>query len=122
MADALGIPEPVLSALRLGRLMTAEVPANAAGRRAWVSVHPHLDSQDAEAQGEGWARSTTERRFELRRTEYEAERVDGWDHDEGREVLDEVTVAGEAALVTTLHAWGVDPAELAPPWRTDWPE
>ena len=116
------IPAQLLSALRLGRMLAVEVAATTPERRAWVSVHPQPQPEDEAAQREGWTRSDLDRVFRVRRTEYDAGQVDGYDYDLGREYLADVTVTGEPALLILLASWDIDPAQLAPAWRTDWPE
>ncbi|MBI5231009.1 MAG: hypothetical protein HY876_02465 [Coriobacteriales bacterium] len=115
------IPAEVLNALRLGQTLVAEVPAPT-GRRAWVSIRPTDEAEDAAARAEGWKRSSHDRRFFVRHAEYLVEHLDGYDYDIGMREVAEAHVADEAGLWPLLAEWGVAPAELDYPWRTAFPE
>ncbi|WP_328961881.1 hypothetical protein [Streptomyces virginiae] len=91
-------PVDKLTALRLGRKLVTEVPASRPGRRAFVDISPTRDRSDDRARDEGWAREDRGRRFHLRQREYDADRLDGFDHDIGAVLAASADAADEAAL------------------------
>lgn len=115
------IPVATVSALRLGQVLVAEVPAPI-GRRAWVAIRPASEPEDAAAQQQGWKRSSRAREFSVRHAEYLVEHLDGLDYDIGMRQVADARVAGEEALWRLLADWGVAPSELDYPWRSDFPE
>ncbi|MBG6090151.1 hypothetical protein [Actinomadura viridis] len=114
-------PTGKLNALRLGRRLVTEVPASGPGRRAFVSVIPLTIPDDHQAQRQGWKRSDRARTFRLQHWDYDAEQIDGFDHDIGAVLIRSATVAGEPELTTTLQAWGLRPEQFLYPWQTDAP-
>lgn len=101
--------------------MVAEVPAPS-GRRAWVSVRPVDEAEDADARAGGWKRASQERRFVLRHAEYLVEHLEGYDYDIGMREVAVSEVADEVGLWRRLAEWGVAPTALQYPWRTAFPE
>ncbi len=81
LAEAL--PLDKLNALRLGRLLVAEVETSRPGYRAWVEIRPILTEADAAARREAWTRSDAGRTFRLVHREFVTEYLDGWDYDMG---------------------------------------
>ncbi|MEY2229389.1 hypothetical protein [Streptomyces sp. BF23-19] len=61
------------------------------------------------------------RRFRLRQREYDADRLDGFDHDIGAVLVASADAADEAALRAVLTAWGLRPDAFVHPWETDDP-
>ncbi|MEV4293427.1 hypothetical protein [Microbispora rosea] len=123
MTDDLAEPLPFdkLNALRLGRLLVAEVETSRPGCRAWVEIRPILTEADAAARREGWTRSDAGRAFRLVHREFVTEYLDGWDYDMGSSEIKQALAQDEAGLVVRLKAWGVSPEHLAYPWNTDYP-
>ncbi|GAA1622720.1 hypothetical protein GCM10009733_019200 [Nonomuraea maheshkhaliensis] len=123
MTDDLGetLPLDKLNALRLGRLLVAEVKASRPGCRAWVEIRPILTEADAAAQREGWTRSDAGRAFQLAHREFVTEHLDGWDYDTGSSEIKQALARDEAELVRRLQTWSVPSERLAYPWNTDYP-
>ncbi|GAA1002005.1 hypothetical protein GCM10009555_107550 [Acrocarpospora macrocephala] len=114
-------PVDKLNALRLGRLLVAEVKASRPECRAWVAIHPLRIDVDRAAQREGWTRSDARRSFRLTHREFLTEHLDGWDYDVGSSEIKRTVATDEADLLAQLRAWGVPPEHLTYPWNTDYP-
>lgn len=114
-------PADTLNALRLGRLLVAEVKASRPECRAWVAVHPVCTDADSAAQQESWTRSDAGRSFRLTHSEFLAAHLEGWDYDIGSSEIRRTFATDEADLLVQLKDWGVPPAHLTYPWNTDYP-
>ncbi|GAA4576477.1 hypothetical protein GCM10023193_77550 [Planotetraspora kaengkrachanensis] len=112
-------PVGTLNALRLGRLLVAEVMASRPECRAWVAVHPLLTDADSAAQREHWTRSDARRSFRLTHREFLTEHLDGWDYDIGSSEIKRTVATDEADLRVRLRAWEVPPEHLTYHWDTD---
>ncbi|MGH3630364.1 MAG: hypothetical protein ACRDRL_23345 [Sciscionella sp.] len=112
----------MLSALRLGQRLVAEVPAARPGRRAFVDITPPTTPADRSAQLESWKQADQARSFRIEHREYEAERIAGFDYDTGAVLVRSATATGEPELITTLEAWHLKPDQFTYPWRTDDPK
>lgn len=66
-------------------------------------------------------RSDAHRSFRLTHWEYEADRLDGFDHDIGAELVRSATAANEADLALVLTAWHLTPDCFVHPWESDDP-
>ncbi|GID97813.1 hypothetical protein ACFQFC_08375 [Amorphoplanes digitatis] len=111
-------PLDKLNALRLGRRLVTEVASSGPGRRAFIDVRPVATGADADARGQGWARSDRGRAFELTHWEYDADRVDGFDYDIGAVLVRSMTVTDEAHLMVALETWNLRPERFLHPWQT----
>src|SRR5436309_1007680 len=101
MSDDPGLlhwPTDKLTALRLGRRLVTEVPATGPGRRAFIDIRPITTDADTDARQQGWTRPDRDRSFKLEHWDYDAERIDGFDHDIGAVLVKATTVTGEAQL------------------------
>jgi hypothetical protein len=110
-------PENLLSALRLGRRLVAEVPA-ASGRRAFVDITPVTDARDRQAEQEGWQRSDPGRAFRVQHWDYDERAIDGWDYDVGARLVRSARPESEDALLALIASWGLSPTDFAYPWDT----
>lgn len=115
-------PTDKLTALRLGRRLVTEVPAAGPGRRAFVDIQPVTTTEDADARQQGWTRTDRDRTFTLEHWDYDADRIDGFDHDIGAVLVKATTVTGEVELTATLAAWNLRPQQFLHPWQTDDPK
>ncbi|GLL07240.1 hypothetical protein [Dactylosporangium matsuzakiense] len=115
-------PTDKLAALRLGRRLVTEVPATGPGRRAFVDIRPITTAADTDAQRQGWTRTDHDRSFNLEHWDYDAGRLDGFDHDIGAILVQATTVTGEAQLIAALDAWNLRPEQFMHPWQTDDPK
>ena len=113
-----GWPTDKLTALRLGRILVAEVPASAAGRRGFVSIRPAKEPEDATAEVDGWTRSSRSRAFVVDHWEYDEEWLNTWDYDIGAVHLFRDEAATEADLDQVLARRGVRPGDFDYHWRT----
>lgn len=120
--DQSGWPTDKLTALRLGRRLVTEVRASGPGRRAFIDIRPLATPADHEADREGWARPDRGRTFKLEHWDYDADQLDGFDHDIGAVLVQATTVTGEAALTAALEAWNLRPEQFLHPWQTDDPK
>ncbi|MEJ3743522.1 hypothetical protein WEI85_09565 [Actinomycetes bacterium KLBMP 9797] len=89
-------PTDKLTSLRLGRRLVTEVPASGPGRQAFVDIQPVTTAADTDAQRQGWTRSDRDRTFKLQHWDYDADQIDGLDHDIGAVLVHAKTVTGEA--------------------------
>jgi hypothetical protein len=111
-----------LTALRLGQRLVTELPASRPGRRAFVDITPLTTAADAEARNQGWKRAGHARTFTVQHWDYDADRLDGFDHDIGAVLVKTATAAGEAELASTLETWHLHPEQFRYPWQTDDPK
>jgi hypothetical protein len=93
-------PTGKLSALRLGKRLVAEVPAAGPGRRAFVDLRPGVTA------------------FTLVHWDYDADLLEGFDHDIGAVRVRDQIVSGEPDLVAAVEAWGLRPEDFRYPWET----
>ncbi|WP_199755121.1 hypothetical protein [Amycolatopsis sp. WAC 04197] len=115
-------PTDTLTALRLGRRLVAELPASRPGRRAFVDITPLATPADTEARGQGWTRADHARTFTVQHWDYDADRLEGFDHDIGAVLIKTATAAGEPELAAILDAWHLRPEQFRYPWHTDDPK
>lgn len=121
MTERSSWPTDKLTTLRLGRRLVTEVPASRPGRRAFVDITPDREAGDAQAALEGWVRGDASRGFRLEHWEYDADRIDGFDHDLGAVLVRGVSAADEPALEDVLARWGLRPDCFGYPWESDDP-
>jgi hypothetical protein len=107
-----------LSALRLGRRLAGEVPATKSGRRAFVDITPGNVEPDVQAHVEGWIHRSAARSFRVEHWEYDAELLDGYDHDIGAALLRSAAAVNESELMTVLREWQLDPHRFDYAWNT----
>jgi hypothetical protein len=100
-------PLALRTALRRGRLIVAEVPAAAHGRRAWVAIHP-----------------LTGGAFNLLHREFDNTYIDNdwcFGPDDGMTEARSAHAGDEGHLGRILIEWGVPPDQLTYAHRTDYP-
>ncbi|GAA3961010.1 hypothetical protein [Actinoplanes auranticolor] len=100
-------PLALRTALRRGRLIVAEVPAAAAGRRAWVAVYP-----------------LPEGAFTVLHREFDNTYIDNdwcFGPDDGMTEARSARAGDEGRLGRILREWGVSPDQLTYAHRTDYP-
>ncbi|MEV4600168.1 hypothetical protein AB0K15_22545 [Amycolatopsis sp. NPDC049253] len=114
-------PADMLTALRLGQRLVAELPASRPGRRAFIDISPLITAADTEARGQGWKRADHARTFTVQHWDYAADRLDSFDHDVGAILIKTATAVGEPDLTSTLEAWHLHPDQFRYPWHTDDP-
>lgn len=114
-------PTDKLTALRLGRRLVTEVAGSAPGRRAFVDIRPLATGADHDARREGWTRPDRNRAFTLEHWDYDADQIDGFDHDIGAVLVRAATITGEEQLSAALQAWNLRPEQFLHPWQTDDP-
>lgn len=115
------IPEPFAEALRLGTRLAAEVEASSPDRLAGVTIWPHHDEMDRQAELEGWRRSNPDRSFHVVWREYNRE-YDPRDWDIEQWDVASATVEGLEALAQLLQSWSVSLTALTYLWKTSIPE
>jgi hypothetical protein len=115
-------PTDKLTALRLSQRLVTEVPASRPGRRAFVDITPVPTPADIEANRQSWKRADHSRTFRLQHWDYHADRIAGFDYDDGAVLIRAATAADESELITTLDAWQLRPDQFRYPWQTDDPK
>ena len=109
-------PTDKLTALRLGRRLVTEIPTAGPGRRAFVDIRPVTTAADTNAQRQGWTRSDRDRSFELQHWDYDADRIDGFDHDIGAILVKATAGNSETQLTAARDAWNLRPEQFLQPW------
>ncbi|SDT69564.1 hypothetical protein [Actinoplanes derwentensis] len=92
-------PAAELAALRLGRRLGVRLPASLPHRWALVHVVP--------VAGRG---------FDVEHWEFEADSLEGYDHDPGAVRLRHETASDEAGLLAVLREWDFPPARFRHSW------
>ena len=103
-------PPVELAALRLGRRLGVPVPASQPYRWAFVHIVP-----SAGPGGEP-VRSDAGRSFRVIHWEFEADRLEGYDHDLGFVRLRHADAADERELLAVLREWRLPPAGFRCSW------
>jgi hypothetical protein len=104
-------PSALVTALRRGQLLVAEVAATAATRRAWIAVYPHRTAEGTAA-------------FNLFHREFDRTHIDNdWciGPDDGMVELRQAQAVDEVELAHVLAAWKVTPGDLTYVHRSDYP-
>lgn len=103
-------PTALLTALRRGQLLVAEIAASAPDRRAWIAVYPLAAAAKAG--------------FNLFHREFDRAYLDhNWciGPDDGMIDVRTAHAADEAELSRRLADWSVNPADLDYAHRSDYP-
>jgi hypothetical protein len=111
-------PAVELAALRLGRRLGVPVPASQPYRWSFVHIVPSVGPGDRAARRAGRAHSDAGRSFRVIHWEFEADRLEGYDHDLGFVRVRHADAADEAALLAVLREWRLPPAEFRCSWDT----
>ncbi|WP_433828618.1 hypothetical protein ACQP2E_04560 [Actinoplanes sp. CA-015351] len=111
-------PAVKLSALRLGRRLGVLVPASQPNRWSFVHIVPSSEPADKAALRTGRARSDDARSFRVTHWEFEADRLEGYDHDLGAVRIRNAEAADEAALLAVLREWRLRPDGFEHSWDT----
>jgi hypothetical protein len=120
----MGLPEPLLQALRLGAPLAAEVEASGPERLAGVTIFPLRTDLDLQAEREHWKPGNVDRTFLVRWREYSRLYLEQrWDlFPSGMWELRKAKVTGEQALESLLQEWSVPITSLNYLWETEIPE
>ncbi|MGI5133919.1 MULTISPECIES: hypothetical protein [unclassified Streptomyces] len=86
-----------------------------------MDITPERDTRDAQAAQEDWVRGDATRSFRLEHWEYDADRIDGFDHDIDAVLVRAASTADESALEDALALWGLRPDCFGYPWESDDP-
>ena len=118
------IPEPLRSQVVEGRLAAMEVPPRDTDNRAFVIIRPvggatTLEESLRMARVSGSIEKASG--FVVSHTEYDADRLEGWDYDIGQVDHARVEVEELAGAEALLLDWGYDPTQLQPYNQTDAP-
>ena len=111
-------PAAKLAALRLGRRLAVLVPASQPYRWSFVHIVPSGGPADEAAIRDGAARSDSGRSFLVTHWEYEADRLEGYDHDMGAVRLRRAEAADESELLAVLREWRLPPDGFDYSWDT----
>ncbi|MBB2947916.1 hypothetical protein FB565_007687 [Actinoplanes lutulentus] len=111
-------PAVKLSALRLGRRLGVLVPASQPNRWSFVHIVPSSGPADKASLRAGRARSDDTRSFRVTHWEFEADRLEGYDHDLGAVRIRHAEAADEAALLAVLREWRLRPDHFEHSWDT----
>jgi hypothetical protein len=104
-------PTALLTALRRGQLLVAEVASTRPTHRAWIAVYPRRPAGGASG-------------FNVFHREFDRSYIDkGWciGPDDGMVELREASAIDERQLTETLAAWKVSPGDLTYVHRSDYP-
>ena len=111
-------PAVKLSALRLGRRLGVMVPASQPYRWSFVHIVPSSGPADEAALRAGRAHSDPGRSFLVTHWEFEADRLEGYDHDLGAVRLRWAAPADESELLAVLREWRLAPDDFHYSWDT----
>ncbi|MEU4694294.1 hypothetical protein [Actinoplanes sp. NPDC023714] len=111
-------PAVKLTALRLGRRLGMLVPASQPHRWSFVHIVPSSGPDDVAALRGGRARNDAARSFRVTHWEFEADRLEGYDHDLGAVRLRHAEAADEAELLDVLREWRLRPEDFEQSWDT----
>ncbi|GIE88063.1 hypothetical protein [Actinoplanes regularis] len=111
-------PALKLAALRLGRRLAVLVPASQPHRWSFVHIVPSGRSADEASIRDGTVRSDSGRSFLITHWEYEADRLEGYDHDPGVVRLRRAEAADESELLAVLREWRLPPDDFDYSWDT----
>jgi hypothetical protein len=104
--------------------MAMEIEATAPGRRVFIEVHTTGGAKslaDALAVADATGAVPRAESFRVQHIEYEADALDGYDHDIGRVIHADVVASTVNDVASTLRAWGHDPADPRPYFQIDAP-
>ncbi|MEV6346895.1 hypothetical protein [Actinoplanes sp. NPDC051851] len=104
-------PPALLAALRLGRRLAVLVPASQPHRWSFVHIVPSGSAGDA-------IRADPGRSFLITHWEYEADRLEGYDHDLGVARIRRAEAADEGELLAVLREWRLPPERFGYSWDT----
>ncbi|MFC7531315.1 hypothetical protein [Actinoplanes sp. GCM10030250] len=111
-------PPVELAALRLGRRLGVQVPASQPHRWSFVHIVPSVGPADEAAIRSGRVHSDPERSFRVAHWEFEADRLEGYDHDLGGVRLRHAYAADEEELLAVLREWRLPPGGFRYSWDT----
>jgi hypothetical protein len=111
-------PAVELAALRLGRRLGMPVPASQPYRWSFVHIVPSVGPDDEAAVRAGGVHSNSSRSFRVAQWEFEADRLEGYDHDLGFVRLRHAEAADETELLAVLREWRLPPAGFRCSWDT----
>jgi hypothetical protein len=106
-------PPVELAALRLGRRLGVSLPASMPHRWSFVHIVPSAGPGDAAP-----VRADPARSFRITHWEFEADRLEGYDHDLSAVRLRDAHAADEEELLAVLREWRLPPAGFRCSWDT----